>query len=191
MKFSLHTVTENQVNKAIKSLKSKTSSGIDFVSSAIIKMSADIITTPLTNIINTSIAEGVFPDSWKIAKIIPIWKRKGSKLEKKNYRPVSLLRSASKVLELIVNQQVLRHFEREKLLPPSQHGFRPSQSTFSAIAQMHDMWMKNYKEGKSTIITCYDLSAAFDTLDSSIFCSKLKLYGFDKKAETGSNHISL
>ena len=192
LNFSLHTVTENQVNKAIRSLKSKTSSGVDFVSSAVIKMSADIITTPLTNIINSSIAEGVFPDSWKIAKIIPIWKRKGSKTDKTNYRPVSLLRSASKVLELIVNQQVLRYFEKENLLPPSQHGFRPSRSTFTAIAQMHDMWMKNYKEGKSTIITCYDLSAAFDTLDSSIFCSKLKLYGFDQKSrEWFKSYLSL
>ena len=32
----------------------------------------------------------------------------------------------------------------------------------------------------------WDLSAAFDPLDAGIFCAKIKIYGFDKKAVTGS-----
>ena len=182
LKFSLKTVRENQVTKAIKSLKGKSSSGIDFISPQVIKMSVDIITTPLCHIINSSISEGVFPNSWKVGKIIPIYKNKGSKLDKKNYRPVSLLRSASKVLELIVNQQVLRYFETQNLLSKTQHGFRPSRSCFTAIAQMHDEWIKNYKAGRSSIVTCFDLSAAFDTMSKDIFVSKLKLYGFDQRS---------
>ena len=98
------------------------------------------------------------------------------------YRPVSLLRSASKVLEIIVNQQVLQYFEENSLLPKSQFGFRPKRSTFSAIANMHDQWMNNFRAGKSQVITCFDLSAAFDTLSSSIYCAKLKHYGFDSKS---------
>ena len=42
--------------------------------------------------------------------------------------------------------------------------------------------LHNYRSGKSQVVTCFDLSAAFDTLSSDIFCSKLKLYGFDKKS---------
>ena len=145
-------------------------------------MAVDILKKPLHYIINLSIVEGEFPDSWKESKIIPIFKKKGSKFDKKNYRPVSLLRSVSKVLEIIVNQQVLHYFEANNLLPKSQHGFRPSRSTFTAIANMHDEWLNNYRSGRSTIVTCFDLSAAFDTLSPSIFCSKLKLYGFDSKS---------
>ena len=83
---------------------------------------------------------------------------------------------------MIVNQQVLQYFEANSLLPKSQHGFRARRSTFSAIASMHDQWLHNYRCGKSQVVTCFDLSAAFDTLSSDIFCSKLKLYGFDKKS---------
>ena len=101
-----------------------------------------VLKIPLWYIINSSIIEGEFPDSWKISKVTPIWKQKGSKKDKTNYRPVSNLKSASKVLEIIVNQQILRYFELNKLLPKSQHGFRPSRSTFTAVASMHEMWLK-------------------------------------------------
>ena len=138
LKFSLRTVSENQVVKAIKSLKNKSSSGVDFISPKMVKLAVDIIKVPLTSIINSSIAQGEFPECWKWAKIIPIFKKKGSKFEKENYRPVSLLKSSSKVLEIIVNQQVLNYAEQTGILPKSQFGFRSKRSTFNAIATMHD-----------------------------------------------------
>ena len=127
MNYSLKTVTERQVEKAIKAMKNKSSSGIDFISPKLIKMAVDVIEGPLCIIINASISEGEFPDSWKIGKI---WKKKGSKRDKTMYRPVSLLISASKVLEIVVNQQVLRFFEENHLLPKSQYGFRFKRKTF-------------------------------------------------------------
>ena len=134
---------------------------------------------PLCIIINASISEGQFPNSWKTGKITPIWKKKGARTDKEKYRPVSLLKSASKVLEIVINQQVLRYFEDNHLLPKSQHGFRQMRSTFSAVAAMHETWLK---KGHSQAVTFFDLSAAFDTLSSDIFCSKIKLYGFNEKS---------
>ena len=182
LNFSLKTVTEAQVKKAIRSLKNKSSSGVDFISPKIVKLAADIIAIPLTAVINSSISQGEFPDSWKWAKVIPVYKKKGSKFEKKNYRPVSLLKSSSKVLEIIINQQVLQYAETSGILPKSQFGFRARRSTSNAIATMHDMWLRNWRDGKSQTLTCFDLSSAFDTLSSEIFTSKLKIYGFDQKS---------
>ena len=113
-----------------------------------------------------------------------IWKKKKSRLDKVNYRPVSNLKAASKVLEIIVNQQVLRFFEINNLLPSSQHGFRASRSTFSAVASMHETWLKNYEEGKSSLAALFDLSAAFDTMSKDIFCQKLTPYGFSENARS-------
>ena len=138
---------------------------------------------PLCIIINASISEGQFPNSWKTGKITPIWKKKGARTDKEKYRPVSLLKSASKVLEIVINQQVLRYFEENHLLPKSQHGFRHMRSTFSAVAAMHETWLENkVKKGHSQAVTFFDLSAAFDTLSSDIFCSKIKLYGLNEKS---------
>ena len=97
-------------------------------------LAADIMITPLTAVINSSITQGEFPESWKWAKIVPVYKKKGSKFDKKNYRPVSLLKSTSKILEIIVNQQVLNYAETSGILPKSQFGFRARRSTFNTIA---------------------------------------------------------
>ena len=55
----------------------------------------------LTHIINTFMAEGTFPDTQKIAKIIPVFKSGDSK-SISNYRPISILTSFSKIFENII-----------------------------------------------------------------------------------------
>ena len=101
-------------------------------------------------------------------------------MDKQFYRPVSNLKSVSKVIEVIVNKKVLDYFERNHLFPDSQHGFRSSRSTFSAVASMHEEWIKNREGKKHQAMAFLDLSAAFDTLSKDIFCKKLEVYGFDK-----------
>ena len=78
--------------------------------------------------------------SRKAENVVTARENKLGPLEKKNYRPVSNLKSVSKVIELIVNKQVLNS---NNLLPESQHGFRGKRSTFSAVATMHELWIKN------------------------------------------------
>ena len=57
---------------------------------------------------NRSIQEMVFPDQWKIAHVIALFK-KGDKSLASNYRPVSLLSCVSKILEKIVYKQIYNH----------------------------------------------------------------------------------
>ena len=104
-------MTESQVRKAIMSVKSKSSSGVDFISTQVLKMAVDVITLPLTWIINNSLESGIFPTCWKISKCIPLFKNKGKRSDKTKYRPVSLLKAVSKVIEKIVNKQVLNYME--------------------------------------------------------------------------------
>ena len=95
--FSLSQVTEDQVRKAIRRLKPKKSSGLDFVPPTIIKLAENVLTTPLTWVINSSLSSGEFPSCWKSAKVSPIYKNKGSRFSKEFYRPVSNLKSITKV----------------------------------------------------------------------------------------------
>ena len=107
---------------------------------------------------------GVFPEDWKEAAVSPILK-KGSAELKENYRPVSCLPVASKVLEKIVTEQMTRFLEVHKLLPDNQHGFREKHSTMTALSSMQKEWTENTESKKKTGILLWDLSAAFDTLD--------------------------
>ena len=74
---------------AIK-LKPKTDSGIDEISTKLLRDTVEKVIEPLTYIINKSLDTGIIPDDLKIAKVIPIYKSSDPSLLK-NYRPISLL----------------------------------------------------------------------------------------------------
>ena len=107
--------------------------------------------------------------------------QKGDPKEKTNYRPVSCLAAASKVLEKIVCQQITRHMESNKLLPKSQHGFRGKRSTMTALAEIQRDWTKKNRRQKDHGVLFWDLLAAFDTLNSDLLTQKLRLNGCDAK----------
>ena len=141
-------------------------------------LGAKAISVPLTRIINSSISSGIFPEEWKEAIITPILK-KGDPTKKENYRPVSCLPVAAKVLEKIVNDQVSHFMETNNLLPQNQHGFRPKRSTMTALSAMQEEWTRNTECKLKTGILLWDLSAAYDMVCPKLFCEKAKLYGFD------------
>ena len=178
LKFKLKPVTEKKVLKIIKSMKSKKSSGLDELTQAQMILGADILAIPLTRIINTSITEAKFPDMWKEGVVTPVLK-KGSPKDKMNYRPVTCLSVLSKVLEKVVCLQITKYMESHNLLPSNQHGFRAGRSTMSALTAIQQEWANNTTQGLISGILLWDLSAAFDTLDTSTLCSKLAIYGFD------------
>ena len=55
-----------------------------------VKMCDKTLVYPLKLIFRASIQEGVFPDCWKKANVVPIHKKESKNLLK-NYRPFSLL----------------------------------------------------------------------------------------------------
>ncbi len=84
-------------------LKALKSQGYDGFSSIYIKRLKDDIARPLSILINQSMSSGYFPDSLKIAKVIPIYKAK-NRDDFNNYRPISLLSVLSKILEKVIHE---------------------------------------------------------------------------------------
>ena len=131
---------------------------------------------PLTSIVNQSILDGEFPSQWKQAAVTPVLK-KGSADQLNNFRPVSCLPAASKVLEIVVYNQLSEYLEANNLLPKNQHGFRPSRSTMTAWQEIQLDWAVKTENNQVTGVLLWDLSAAFDTLDCNGLCAKLSTYG--------------
>ena len=82
---------------------------------------------------NLSISRGVFPDTCRVSKLKPIYK-KGKKTDPSNYRPISLLPIISKVIERIVHDQTNKFLSENNVLYNFQSGFRPNHSTNLCLA---------------------------------------------------------
>jgi tetrahydromethanopterin S-methyltransferase subunit G len=174
--FKFHTVDEETIIKIIEKLKPKHTQDYDKISTILLKRISHIIATPLTLIINQSLATGIFPDKLKISKIIPLFKKDDPhKLD--NYRPISLLSAFSKVIEKAVFIQLYKYFTDNNLFYQSQYGFRTQHSTELASLEITDIILKDIDNGKLPIGIFLDLSKAFDTLDHNIMLRKLNYYG--------------
>ena len=90
-----------------------------------------------THLLNMSLRQAKFPDAWKIATVIPIYKG-GNSEDVTNYRPISLLPIPGKILETIIHAQFIRYLEHHKLINNLQHGFRQNHSTNGAINALVD-----------------------------------------------------
>jgi len=172
----LNPTDPEEVAKLIQNLKSKNSSGHDNITSKLLKHLNDELKSPICDLINKSINSGIFPDVYKLAEVVPIYKSK-NKEETNNYRPISLLPTISKILEKIIHKRVYKFLQKNKILYDSQYGFRPNHSTNDAITELVADVTKSFEDKNNTLSIFLDLSKAFDTIDHTILLHKLNHYG--------------
>lgn len=75
---------------------------------------------------------GVVPAVWKHSIVVPIHKSGDADLPN-NYCPISLLPILSKILEKIITSQLTEYLDSNSILSNTQHGFRGSLSTQTAL----------------------------------------------------------
>ena len=102
--------------------------------------------------------------------------KKKSRLEKTNYRPVSLLPNLSKVFERCKHRQISEYFETE--LSKFQCGFRKGYNTQDCLLAMVENCKKALDQGNEYGALLTDLSKAFDCLPHDLIVAKLHTYGF-------------
>ena len=73
--FDFECISTTDVDKIVKNLVSKNSSGHDGISARFLKRILETVTLPLTHIINQSLCTGIFPDRLKIAKVVPLFNK--------------------------------------------------------------------------------------------------------------------
>ena len=76
-----------------------------------IKAGSDALAGPISTIFNFCAKNNKFPDDLKSAQVCPIFK-KDDPFVKKNYRPVSILTSHSKIFEDLMSNQLTDHFNQ-------------------------------------------------------------------------------
>ena len=182
-RFEFQKVTSPDIVSCIKSLSNSTATGWDFISNKLVKCSTYQISKVLANITNKCFSTGKFPESWKLARVIPLHK-KGSRTSTKNYRPIALLCSLSKVVERAVFNQIHSHFKKFDLFDKRQYGFRPGHSTTLAVLDLMQVITeaKNGLNQEKVNTLLLDLSAAFDIVSHNLLLKKLDSFGFSANA---------
>ena len=82
-----------EVSEILSKLNISKSPGPDGISSRLLKLASPAVANTLAKIFNISIESGTFPEDWKKANVVPIYK-KGAKDDFRKYRPVSLCSTA-------------------------------------------------------------------------------------------------
>jgi len=179
--FSFMAVTNEDVEKIVKALPNKKSQGFDGLSTHLLKKIIPHIVTPLTEVINQSFENGIFPDLLKISKVKPLFKCKDPQTMN-NYRPISILPAISKIFEKAMYKQIYNHFQSYNLFFSSQYGFREDHSTQLAALELHNRIHDALNDKHHPFCVFLDLSKAFDLIDHNILVDKFSHYGFSNNA---------
>ena len=175
--FDFTLLTTDEVLSEINKLDhTKSTTGISI---SLLKDNSDICAPILTNIFNSCINNGVFPDQLKLADITPIFKSVDS-MAKKNYRPVSILNSVSKLFEKLIQKQLNPFFDDK--LSEYLCGYRKGNSTQYALLNLIESWKKYRDNHGYSAAVLMDLSKAFDTINHDLLLAKLHAYGVSKNA---------
>ena len=142
----------------------------------VIKRAVPTLVDDLVQLYNQCIKCSVFPSSFKVGRITPIYK-KGDEQLLENYRPVSILPIFGKIFEKMMHSRFYKFFTSQGVLHENQFGFREGHSTAHALNFTVSHINKVVKSGKSVIGIFIDLSKAFDTIDHDKLLFKLSHYG--------------
>ena len=177
--FNLASISKNSVLTILKSTQVSKAAGLDGLSGRFLKDGAKFLAKPISDLCNLSINSEKFPDSCKVAKLRPLYK-KGSLTQPCNYRPISLLPLISKVIEKVIHDQTSTFLNSKQLLYTYQSGFRKKHSTDFCLSYLNAKILKGFDKDLMTGMILIDLQKAFDTIDHDVLLQSFYALGFSK-----------
>ncbi|XP_060665569.1 uncharacterized protein LOC132797813 [Drosophila nasuta] len=149
-----------EVKDAIQRLKNNKSAGADGLPAELFKTAGDMLVGSMHQLISKIWLTESMPEDWNLSMICPILK-KGDATVRTNYRGISLLPVAYKVLTSVLCERLKPH--AEALIGPYQCGFRPGKSTVDQIFTLRQILEKSYENQIDTYHLFVDYKAAFDS----------------------------
>ena len=118
-------------------------------------MTAPIIAPSLTMIFNASIMNSYFVNDCQFDKVLPAYKGNGSAQDKTNYRPLSLVMHIAKVLERIIQIQLLTYMDDHEFITIDQSAYLMKHSTQTSLHRLNDDILENRNNNEITGLRLY------------------------------------
>ena len=116
------------------------------------------------------------PQQWKDVIIMVLHKKK-NRTECDNYRGISLVARAGKILLKIIARRLSEYCERVGILPEEQSGFRPNCSTTDMMFVFRRLQELARKKRSPLYVRFIDLTRAYDSVDRTLPWTVLARFG--------------
>ena len=159
-----------QVHTTFLEFESSVNAGPDSIPQFFISSCWDSLKHVILFLFNISLSTGCFPSQWKLAHLVPIFK-KGDKNNVENYRPISILSFLSKLFESVVSKYLVDSV-LVKLID-QQHGFFPGRSIVTNLLLFNHNIVNSLNRNAQLDSIYIDFEKAFDSVDHSLLLNKL------------------
>ena len=174
--FFLGPITRLDVIYYIFMLKKKKSQDINEISTELLQYVACPIAAALSHIFTISAQTGIYPEIFKMSKIIPIFKS-GDMKDMSCHRGVTITDNISKVFEKIVNDRLTNFLDQNNFFYSHQYGFLKHRSTNHAVIDFINHISDNLNQGNIALGLFMDVEKCFDCISHPILFKKLENAG--------------
>ena len=169
-------ITEKDTLQAISNLKRGVAVGKDGILSEMLIEGKVILAKPITVMFQLFYDLGYVPDAWRSSIVSPIFK-KGSRTDRQNYRPVTVVSNFMKTMEKVIASRLQEHMEKHGLWTDYQFAFRPKRSVETQLISQQRFIEAILEKRGSVAQLLIDAKKAYDKLSFKNISRALLRYG--------------
>ena len=180
---TIPSMTVEQMKRLLLETDSRSASGEDGISYNLMKQCSDSSKKVFCNIINACLAENIFPNAWKEARVTMLPKPGRDRIFACNYRPISLLSCLGKIYEKHIYIYLMIELQSKGFLNAHQAGFIKKRSTQEHLFRLSQKILTGFKKRECTLAIFLDVKAAFDAVWLNGLKYKINQIGLSKQLE--------